>query len=175
MNKTVERLIRNGWFELAARWVLGTAFIYASYHKIIEPAQFAKVIYGYYLFPAFTINFIAIVLPFIELFCGLALVLGIYPRSAALIINFLLAAFIMALSINMIRGQEFDCGCFSFAEGGYPYSVKELLLRDILFFGFGTLVVFFSRNRKWCILQSGSIRQNIHRSGSVRPRTGIGC
>ncbi len=160
-------MIRNGWFELAARWVLGAAFIYASYHKIMEPAQFAKVIYGYYLFPAFTINFIAIVLPFIELFCGLALVLGIYPRSAALVINFLLIAFIVALSINLIRGQEFDCGCFSFSERGYTYSVRETLIRDIVFFGFGLLVIFFSRHRKWCALQSGSILLNINRSGRM--------
>jgi len=167
LNKTVEMLIRSGWFELVARWVLGTAFIYASYHKIIEPAQFAKVIYGYYLFPPFSINFIAIVLPFLELFCGLALVLGIYPRSAALVINFLLIAFIVALSINLIRGQEFDCGCFSFSERGYTYSVRETLIRDIVFFGLGLLVIFFSHHRKWCVLQSGSILLNIHRSGRV--------
>ena len=167
MNKAVEALIRNGWLELVARWVLGTAFIYASCHKIIAPAQFAKVIYGYYLFPPLTINLIAIILPFLELFCGLALVLGIYPRSAALIINFLLTAFIVALSINLIRGQEFDCGCFSFAEKGYTYSVRETLIRDIVFLGLGLLVIFFSRYRKWCALQSGSILLNIRRSGRV--------
>lgn len=167
MNKTVEALIRNGWFELAVRWVLGTAFIYASYHKIIAPAQFAKVIYGYYLFPPLTINLIAIILPFLELFCGLALVLGIYPRSAALIIDVLLMAFIAALSINLIRGQEFDCGCFSFAERGYSYSVKELLVRNIVFLGLGLQVIFSSCYKKWCVLQSGSILHNSHRSGRV--------
>ena len=159
-------LIRNGWFELVARWVLGTAFIYASYHKIMDPAQFAKVIYGYYLFPLFSINSIAIVLPFLELFCGLALVLGIYPRSAALIINFLLIAFILALSLNLIRGQEFDCGCFSFSDRGYTYTITETLIRDIVFFGLGLLVILFPHHRKWCVLQSGSILLNIYRSGS---------
>ena len=167
MNKTVEVFIHNGWFELVARWILGSAFIYASYHKIMEPAQFAKVIYGYYLFPPLTINFIAIILPFIELFCGLALVLGIYPRSAALVINFLLIAFILALSLNLVRGQEFDCGCFSFDESGYTLTIWETLIRDSGFFGLGLLVIFFSRHRKWCILQSGSILMNIHRSGRV--------
>ena len=163
-NKTVGAFIGNGWFELIARWVLGTVFVYASYHKIIAPAQFAKVIYGYYLFPSVSINLIAIILPFLELFCGLALVLGIYPRSAALIINILMIAFILALSVNLIRGQEFDCGCFSFAEKGYTYSVKELLIRDIVLLGSGLLVLFFSHHRKWCVLQSGSILHNIQRS-----------
>ena len=40
--------------ELAARLLLGGIFVYSSYHKIISPAAFAKIIYGYLLFPAFT-------------------------------------------------------------------------------------------------------------------------
>ncbi|MEW6672926.1 MAG: MauE/DoxX family redox-associated membrane protein [Thermodesulfobacteriota bacterium] len=162
MKKKVEALIQNVWFELIARWVLGAVFIYASFHKIIEPAQFAKVIYGYYLFPPATINLIAIILPFVELFCGLELLLGIYPRSAALVLNLLLMAFIAALSINLLRGQEFDCGCFSFSEKGYTYSARTLLIRDIIFFCAGLPVIFFPVHRKWCVLQSGSIRNNIH-------------
>ena len=41
----------NTWFELVVRWFLGTIFLYASIHKIASPEQFAKIIYGYYLFP----------------------------------------------------------------------------------------------------------------------------
>ena len=107
----LKSLLSNNRLELIARWFLGIIFIYASYHKIIAPDHFAKIIYGYYLFPDFFINLIAIILPFLELFSGLALLLGIYPRSAALIINGMLLVFIIALSINLIRGQEFDCGC----------------------------------------------------------------
>jgi len=167
--KAFAALARSAWLELGARWVLGMVFIYASYHKIVEPAQFAKVIYGYYLFPAVSINLIAIFLPFIELFCGLGLLLGVYPRSAALLINVLLTAFIAALAINLIRGQEFDCGCFSFSERGYTYSVRELLARDVVLLGLGLQVVFFCGFRKWCLLQSGSIRQNLDRipSGEI--------
>lgn len=161
MNRLLKSLLLISWLELAARWFLGITFIYAGYHKIIAPDHFAKIIYGYYLFPDFSINLIAIILPFLELFSGLALLLGIYPRSAALIINGMLLAFIIALSINLIRGQEFDCGCFSFGEKGYISSAGQLLIRDIIYFVFGLQLLFFAKQRRWSILQSGSISKNI--------------
>ena len=153
-------MLNNSWLELAARWFLGMAFVYASHHKIVSPAHFAKIIYGYYLFPDVSINIIAIVLPFLELSAGLALILGIYPRSAALIINTLLLAFIVALSINLLRGQEFDCGCFSFSEAGATHTTWHMLVRDTIFFGLGLQVLFFGNYRRWCLRQSGSILKN---------------
>ena len=118
----MKTIITNNWVELAARWVLGLIFIYASFHKILSPADFAKILYGYDLFPAALINLIAIILPFIELLSGLALILGIFPKSTSLIITVMILAFIMALSINLVRGYEFDCGCFSNSETGYTTS-----------------------------------------------------
>jgi hypothetical protein len=56
--------LRNSWVELAFRWILGLTFVYASYHKILVPADFAKIIYGYDLFPEILINLIAIVVPY---------------------------------------------------------------------------------------------------------------
>lgn len=147
----------NTWIELLIRWLFGITFMYASYHKIVEPDQFAKIIYGYYLFPEFTINLIAIILPYLELLSGLALILGIYPRSALLILESMLFSFIVALSINFIRGHNFDCGCFSFSEPGYGYSVLTLIVRDVIYFILGLHPLFFTKHRKWCILQSGSI------------------
>ena len=61
----MKSILQNSWIELAARWILGLTFIYASYSKILAPADFAKIVYGYNLFPNGAINLIAIVLPFI--------------------------------------------------------------------------------------------------------------
>jgi putative oxidoreductase len=151
LKDNLEKIYRSAWLELAMRWFLGAMFVYASLHKIIEPAYFAKILYGYYLFPANSINLIAIILPYVELFSGLALVLGIYPRSGTVLLNILLFAFIIALSINVVRGQEFDCGCFSFGKSNQPSSAKHLLVRDIIYFVMGLYVLFYSRDRKWCI------------------------
>ena len=161
MENRLKNIFNNSGVELTVRWFLGITFIYASYHKIADPAYFAKIIYGYYLFPAVSINIIAIVLPFLELISGLAIILGIYPRSAAIIINGMLLAFIVALSINLVRGQQFDCGCFSFGDTGYTHSAWQLLIRDIACFIIGLQVIFFGRCRRWCLWQSGSILKSI--------------
>jgi len=146
-----QSIANNSWIELAARWILGLTFIYASFHKIISPADFAKIVYGYNLFPEIFINLIAITLPFLELIAGLALIICVYPRSAAVIINGLLLAFIVVLAINLVRGHEFDCGCFSAAQGGYTNSPKVTLLRDIIYFAIGLQVILFSGIRRVCL------------------------
>jgi uncharacterized membrane protein YphA (DoxX/SURF4 family) len=153
LNKRLRSFFKNSWTELIARWILGITFIYASYHKIISPGDFAKIIYGYDLLPDVLINLIAIILPFVELFSGLALILGIYPVSAVLIVNGTLLTFIIALSINLVRGHAFDCGCFSFGETGHTSSAVELLVRDIMYFFLGLQVLFYNRFRRWCIRQ----------------------
>ena len=151
LSNVMKNILENGWFELAARWILGLTFIYASYSKILAPADFAKIVYGYDLFASEIINLIAITLPFIELVAGLALILGVYPRSAALIINGMLVAFIIVLSINLIRGHEFDCGCFSTQQTGKFSSAESTLVRDIFYLFLGFQIFLFRGMRKACI------------------------
>ncbi|MDH3884463.1 MAG: DoxX family membrane protein [Desulfobacterales bacterium] len=150
MSNPRQSIFNNSWIELAARWILGLTFIYASLHKILAPADFAKIIYGYNLFPEIFINLIAIIIPFLELVTGFALIIGFYPRSAAITINGLLLAFIVALTINLIRGHEFDCGCFSAGQSGYSRSPKVTLIRDIIYFVFGLQIILFKGNRRNC-------------------------
>ena len=135
---------------MACRWILGVTFIYASFYKIVSPMDFAKILYGYNLFPGVLINLIAIILPFVELISGLSLILGVYPRSAALIINGLLAAFIFILTINIIKGHEFDCGCFSAGKTGSP---KMMVARDAIYLMMGLQVLFFHGIRRGCIIR----------------------
>jgi uncharacterized membrane protein YphA (DoxX/SURF4 family) len=119
------------------RLVLGVTFIYASYHKIADPGTFAKIIYGYGVFPGFSINILAITIPFIELTAGFSLILGLFPRSALLIINALLLCFILVIGFNLLRGHEFDCGCFSFSNHSHRFANIDLLIRDMVMLGAG--------------------------------------
>ena len=148
MSNLRQSIFNNSRVELAARWILGLTFIYASLHKILSPADFAKIVYGYSLFPEIFINLIAIIIPFLELVAGFALIIGFYPRSAAITINGLLLAFIVAKTINLIRGHEFDCGCFSGGQGGYSNSPKVTIARDIFYFILGMQIVLFEGNRR---------------------------
>jgi hypothetical protein len=152
LNKLIKTILNNSWIELAARWILGGMFVYASYNKVLAPAVFAKIIYGYGLFPAMFINLIAIIVPFLELVAGLALIIGFYPRSAALIVNAMLLVFITALSINLIRGHEFDCGCFSINASTQESYAGPLIIRDFLILALGVHVFFYRNARQLCIL-----------------------
>ena len=116
---------------MVLRLMLGVTFIVAAANKIGEPGKFATIIYGYYLFPGWIINLSAIVLPFVELVAGVALVAGVYPRSALMIVNTLLFIFIGAITINLVRGHQFDCGCFSLAASDALESAVWLLVRDL--------------------------------------------
>ena len=112
--------------------VLGVTFIYASWHKIADPAGFAIILYGYDIFPGFMINILAITVPFIELVVGFSLIFGFFPRSALLIINALLLGFIVLIGFNLLRGHQFDCGCFEFSGQDKTVSTVFLLIRDVL-------------------------------------------
>ncbi len=170
-NDNIMKLCNNQWFEMFVRWLLGIVFVYASYHKIAEPAQFAKIVYGYDLFPNFSINLIAIILPYLEFYSGMALIMGIFPRSAVFIIDGMLFAFIIALSVNLLRGHEFDCGCTSFGEPGYTSSTTQLLIRDIIMFILGLYVLFFDKPRMGSLTQLTTL---VKRRAIMRKKTVTG-
>jgi len=134
-------LIHNRKIQVVFRFILGITFMAASFHKISDPGQFAQIIYGYGLFPESLINLIAIFVPFFEFFCGLLIMMGIWKGGACLIINIMLVGFIAAISINLIRGYEFDCGCFPGSSSGRYFNPITLLFRDIflLCLGFSVL------------------------------------
>lgn len=151
MKAWIETLSTAPRVEWVVRWILGIVFVYAGTQKILDPGGFAKIIYGYQLFPGILINAIAIVLPWVEVYAGLFLALGVFPRSSAVLINILLAAFVLAISINLIRGHEFDCGCFSVNNNNGNSSTIELLLRDAVMFCFGLIPIVFRGRRVGCI------------------------
>ncbi|PIE61425.1 MAG: protein MauE [Desulfobacterales bacterium] len=133
------------WSNLAAsrrvswvlRLILGVAFIWASWHKILAPDQFALILYGYGIFPGAFINLLAIFVPFVELLSGLCLISGVFKRPALILINAMLICFIIIVSFNLIRGHEFDCGCFSFGDTRGAASAAGLLVRDVFFLACG--------------------------------------
>lgn len=150
MSRILNWIETDGRLELVSRWALGVIFIYASLHKIGDPASFARIVYGYELFPDVTINLIAIVLPFIECVVGCALIIGVYPKSAALIANVLMVQFIVVISVNLIRGHEFDCGCFTGASET-PEPAWVTLIRDLGLLALGLIVCRFRRARRLCL------------------------
>ena len=101
------------WSRLIIRIVLGGVFIFASAHKVIDPSGFAEAIANYQILPGAFVNPAALLLPWIELVCGICLVFGVLVRGSALILTGLLLIFIAALGFSIFRGLDISCGCFS--------------------------------------------------------------
>lgn len=147
-----EPIGRYAWIEMLLRWGLGLVFVVASLHKISNPADFAQIVYGYDVFPAPTINAIAITIPFIELTIGLALIAGVYPRAAAAIVSTLLLAFMAVITFNLLRGHVFDCGCFpTVINRLYADSPGIILARNAILLA-GALPVMRYRHRRRGVL-----------------------
>jgi uncharacterized membrane protein YphA (DoxX/SURF4 family) len=128
--RTVEKVVSNKYVVFAARVILGVVFIYASLDKIQHPGEFAQAIYNYRMVPNVVINVMAIVLPWLELICGILIIVGVFVRGSALLIGAMLAVFIIALSSALMRGLDISCGCFTL-EGGRSIAANTLV-EDIL-------------------------------------------
>jgi len=148
MNKKIFHFLSSPSVQVISRFILGIVFIYASLDKIAHPLAFAKIIQNYKLLPDFFISFPAIVMPWVELISGLFLLVGVFKRAAAAILSLLLSIFSIAISINLIRGVNFDCGCFSTVSTASGSDPLGLLLRDILVLIPGLIILFFYQNKR---------------------------
>ena len=117
--------LRKIFFNLVlflSAYYLGLTFISASLDKIVDPFDFSKAILNYEIMPYWIINLTAIVLPWLELICGLLLFIGVsisiirnmkitFIDISNNIIILMLLWFIFILAIAHIRGLDIDCGC----------------------------------------------------------------
>ena len=116
---------------LVGRIILGCVFIYASFDKIRHPDLFAEVVYNYQLLPDAAVNLVAIWLPWLELVSGVLLLFGIWSQGSIFVISGLMLVFLSAMGINLARGLDIHCGCFS-TQGADPITILTLF-RDSLF------------------------------------------
>ncbi len=127
--------IRHPWVSRLARLGLGLVFLLAALPKLADPPGFAKAIWAYGLVPPWGLNPMALVLPWLELICGLALLTGHWTRAAAAWSAALLLSFALALGINLARHRPVDCGCFGSSapktEGERLTDMRWSLLRDL--------------------------------------------
>src|SRR4029453_17519315 len=92
--------------------IIGGIFIYAGVMKIFDPAGFAKHIHNYKTLPWPLTVRVAFSLPWLEILCGLAVILGLLYRGGLLILTMLISIFIIASVIPKARGLHITCGCF---------------------------------------------------------------
>lgn len=116
------------WLTIRVQIALGAIFVVAALPKIVDPPSFAHMIYNYRILPSGLINVSSLVMPWVELLCGLCLILGVWVRPARWIITLMLLVFIVAISVNLFRGNAIDCGCFDVSSAGKTHDER---LRDM--------------------------------------------
>lgn len=115
---TLADRLASPWLTVRVQIALGVFFVAAALPKIVDPPGFAHMIYNYRLVPGAFVNLMGLAMPWLELLTGLALILGIWSRTSAALIGAMLLVFIVAISINLARGNAIDCGCFDVAAAG---------------------------------------------------------
>ena len=147
----MRRLIDNDYLTMLSRLIVGGIFIYASFYKIVEPSMFAKSILYYHLVPGPLVNLMAIILPWLEILVGLALVFGVVYRGAVWWANLMLVIFIVALASTIARNLDIECGCFKAGQSATGPAWGSLL------FDLGSLVfsvqLLVSRSVRWMVRQ----------------------
>jgi len=130
--------------------VLGGFFIYAGVPKIMNPLSFAKSIWNYDISPGPLVNPGALIMPWLEVIAGLSLFAVATRRGGNMVIGGLLVIFCLAVSFNMLRGHEFNCGC----------TPDATLITDLYLEGWNSKVMLLLRDAgllvmAWLAFRSG--------------------
>lgn len=178
---------KGGTFFVLTRLILGLVFIWMGLSKtglvnmgvkeaglwdngvvqkalglvdLSDPIDFLKLTNEYKIIPQempVLLNFTAGVLPWLEIWCGVTIILGVGVRGTAFILFVLLSFFTWmvterALDIQQAQGVpfcsiEFDCGC-----GAGVVNICRKLIENGLLWLF-TLYLMISRSRRLCLIR----------------------
>ncbi len=144
----MKKLLSNSYLNLAIRLFAGIAFVFAAIPKIDRPELFASEILNYRFFPDFAINFVALVVPWIELIAGLSLIAGARIKASAAALAILDLFFIIAILAAMAQGLNINCGChtaFLSEKVGLTKLLENFGILALLAF------VYFSKGDKFSV------------------------
>jgi len=152
------KLAHNGAVLLIARLVVGGLMVYVSIEKLQDPVAFLKVVRQYEIVPVAwhsLLNSSAVLVPWIELLGGAALIAGIGLRGIGAVMFLMLIAFTAtvfwrAWEIMQTTGEpfmkiSFDCGC-----GTGPQIIWRKLLENVGLILL-SLAIVLSKSRMLCL------------------------
>ena len=135
----IKKIISSPYISLIFRILLGIVFIYSGSQKIAQPANFAVTIQNYRLLPIELTNMAAIIIPWLEFYCGLFIFIALFRQASAAILSILMIIFSIALISAIFRGLDIYCGCF----GGESHVSWFKIFEDLILLAMSSYLFFF--------------------------------
>jgi len=121
----------------SCRLIVAAVLIYAAVQKVWMPLEFARLIREYHILPDQVLNLVAVVLPWLEIVCGVCFLTGLWLMGSAALLSGLNGVFIFAIAYRawLIMSStgvgffdlSYDCGC-GFGVVYIPTKIVENLL-----------------------------------------------
>lgn len=128
---------------LAARLYLAAIFLWACVHKIADPRAFALDVATYQILPLWSVNAVALWLPWVELAAAVSLALGLRPRAGAWLVTLMMGVFLAAIGSALARGLDLSCGCFA-SQGAAEDPISwRTVARDLAWLALALYVLAF--------------------------------
>ena len=106
-------LTENHVVVLIFRFVMAAFFLTSSYGKLVDIERYSvDAVYNFGILPMVLARPFGLVMPFIELLCGLGLLFGVLTRLSALGVGLMSLSFFIAKAIVLSQGRSIECGCF---------------------------------------------------------------
>jgi putative oxidoreductase len=100
---------------------LGSMIVDFQNLRFADPVQFANDIDNYKILPWTICVGLAFYLPWLEMFCGFALILRRLYFGGLSILTGLVAVFLVATIAAKVRGLDITCGCFGHASQNWNF------------------------------------------------------
>jgi uncharacterized membrane protein YphA (DoxX/SURF4 family) len=148
----IKKLLLHPLVVWVCRLVVAAVLIFAAVQKIWMPLEFARLIREYHLLPDQVLNLVAVVLPWLEIVCGLCFLSGLWLMGTAVLLSSLNIIFVIAIAYRawLIMSStgvgffdlSYDCGC----GFGVVY-IPTKILENLLLVGVGLIILFAQRKR----------------------------
>jgi putative oxidoreductase len=126
------------------RVICGFILLFASGDKLGNASTFAQMMTDYQILSPYLVPLASVVIPWLEFFTGLCLIFGFRYRGAALVFCSLMGLYTLAISFDLLRGVDINCGC------GLADPTEKAtwwsILRDLEFFSMGFIALVSPRS-----------------------------
>jgi putative oxidoreductase len=130
------------WLSRILHLAFGGVFVWAGMVKAWNPMVFLDDIRSFEMLPDPYAALVAMFLPWLEIFAGLAVISGVFRRGGLLLLNASLMVFLAAILIAWWRGIDIRCGCFG-GSGDATSNYIELIVRDLVLLALGLWLTFY--------------------------------